>query len=270
MAFVDPKILRCDVCASSFLPEGESLVCSACGRRVTGRDGVYAFIDSPQDAPTSSQTSDYNSWSKWRQSNYHFFKKNIPDERRRVLDIGAGPSQFRELFTHHEYIGLDFYRYDHVSIVADCAKPLPIKNESFDVIVLSNVLEHVPDPAALLAEARRVLVPGGLVLATVPFLVRVHQAPYDFGRYTSYGLVNLAERVGLASVSVVPLGNLVDVYRTVERHFFDELRAKKGNTLFLQALRFDAAVRGRIRRLLYAGVPSSSSYTEGFGLCAKR
>lgn len=245
------------------------LACASCGRTVARRGTAYAFIEPPADAPESVQTTEYASWSKWRQANYHFFKQHLPKDKKRVLDIGAGPSQFRDLFAQHEYIGLDFYPYEQVSIIADITKPLPIADAVFDVVILSNVLEHVPYPLELLIESRRVLKPGGLLLATVPFLLRVHQEPYDYGRYTSFALERFAKDAGFATSTVEPLGDLVDVQRTLDRHFYDELRKQGVTTLTGALFRIAAAVEARARRFFFKRIPASHRYAEGFGLSAR-
>ena len=60
-----------------------------------------------------------------------------------------------------------------------------------------NVLEHVFDGAGLLAALSRLLEPGGELLVAVPFLLKVHQAPVDYARYTHFALRRLGEGAGL-------------------------------------------------------------------------
>ena len=64
-------------------------------------------------------------------------------------------------------------------------------DETYDVVVVDQVLEHVPDPQRAVTELRRVLKPGGVCIATTPFLIRVHGYPNDFHRFTAQGLVRL-------------------------------------------------------------------------------
>ena len=65
---------------------------------------------------------------------------------------------------------------------------MPFRDASADIILLSNVLEHTPEPSFLLSECLRVLKPSGVLLGSVPFLINVHQRPYDFYRYTDINL----------------------------------------------------------------------------------
>jgi SAM-dependent methyltransferase len=80
------------------------------------------------------------------------------------------------------------------------------------------VLEHVPDPAAALAELRRMLRPGGTLWLTVPFVGELHEEPFDFYRYTPYGLRALAERAGLSDVEVEPLTGYFTTLAQLARH----------------------------------------------------
>ncbi len=85
----------------------------------------------------------------------------------RVLDVGAGDAPYRELFAHAEYVTTDWEQSLHegalrADVIAS-ADALPLEDAAFDMVLLLQVLEHVPDPAAVLAELHRVLKPGGLL-----------------------------------------------------------------------------------------------------------
>jgi SAM-dependent methyltransferase len=126
----------------------------------------------------------------------------------RVLDVGAGDAPYRELFAHADYRTTEWEESPHEGAVrADVvgsADALPLDDASVDVVLLTQVLEHVPQPRAVLAELRRVLKPGGWVHLTAPLVWEVHEAPYDFFRYTGYGLQALLEDAGFAEVEVAP------------------------------------------------------------------
>jgi SAM-dependent methyltransferase len=121
---------------------------------------------------------------------------------RRVLDAGAGDAPYRKLFSHAEYETADFLavkgkKYREPDYVCDLAK-IPVEDERFDHVLLTQVLEHLPEPATVLAELNRVLKPGGTLWLTAPLFYAEHERPYDFYRYTRYGLAHLLESAGFA------------------------------------------------------------------------
>ena len=119
----------------------------------------------------------------------------------RLLDIGCGTKPYRSLFDVDDYVGLEIDRPETRELgIADAfydGKLFPFPDESFDSIVCSQVLEHVFEPEAFLDEVARVLKPGGHFLFTVPFVWDEHEQPWDFARYTSFGLRALFDRHGL-------------------------------------------------------------------------
>jgi SAM-dependent methyltransferase len=126
----------------------------------------------------------------------------------RVLDVGAGDAPYRELFAHAEYVTSDWANSVHegaasADIVAS-ADELPVADESFDAVLLLQLLEHVPEPGRVLAEAHRVLRPGGLITVTAPLVWELHELPHDYFRYTGPGLEHLLSRAGFTNIVVEP------------------------------------------------------------------
>jgi SAM-dependent methyltransferase len=97
----------------------------------------------------------------------------------------------------------------------DLNEPLPFEGASFDTAILSDVLEHVREPAGLLAEVGRILAPGGRLLLNVPFLYWLHEQPYDYFRYTEHALRMLVERAGLLLIELEGLGGAPHVVADV-------------------------------------------------------
>lgn len=124
--------------------------------------------------------------------------------RGRMLDVGCGGQPYRRLFTGVDrYIAADLPPTRGVDVHADALR-LPFADGSFDAVLCNQVLEHVPAPATLFAEVTRVLRPGGVLLLTTPQVWGLHHEPYDFYRYTRYGLTHLAAAHGLTIESVAP------------------------------------------------------------------
>jgi SAM-dependent methyltransferase len=96
---------------------------------------------------------------------------------------------------------------------------LPFKENAFDVILNTDVLEHVREPKRIFAEAARVLRPGGLLIMTAPQTAHLHEEPHDYFRFTKYGLAYLAQATGFRIVEIKAFGGaLALVGQTIACH----------------------------------------------------
>jgi ubiquinone/menaquinone biosynthesis C-methylase UbiE len=126
----------------------------------------------------------------------------------KVLDVGCGSKPYQDCFPLvSTYIGIDVETsgHDHKNSIVDVfydGLSIPFTNESFDSVVCFEVLEHVKDPKAILGEVNRVIKDHGSLLISVPFLFGEHEEPYDFQRFTSFGLVKLLKDAGFIIVSL--------------------------------------------------------------------
>lgn len=105
-----------------------------------------------------------------------------------VLDLGAGERKRAPHVWNLEIVPLP-----HTDVVAD-GRALPFRNDSLDAVIVEAVLEHVRDPGDVVAEIERVLKPGGIVCAAVPFLQGYHPSPGDYQRWTLDGFEGLFGR----------------------------------------------------------------------------
>jgi SAM-dependent methyltransferase len=137
--------------------------------------------------------------------------RTSPHARGWVLDVGCGNNRrFAGHFTVDRYVGLEYpttLGADSSPVdVFGTALALPFADGAFDTVVSFETLEHVTDSAAMVAEMRRVVKPGGAVIVSVPFLWGEHCQPYDYYRFTTFGLRHLFESAGLDVVSLERVG----------------------------------------------------------------
>lgn len=116
----------------------------------------------------------------------------------RVLGAGAGEQKNRRHCTHLDYVSQDFCHYQgqksgapseglqnsswdtsKIDLVSDITA-IPAPDASFDAVLCSEVLEHVPEPTHALDEFARLLKSGGMLILTAPFASLVHMAPYHY------------------------------------------------------------------------------------------
>jgi SAM-dependent methyltransferase len=120
--------------------------------------------------------------------------------RGEVLDVGCGRKPYQHLVPATRYVGVDIdspvTRKLATADVFYNGRTLPFAEGSFDAVLCSQVLEHVFKPEEFLSEIHRVLRPGGVLLLATPFAWDEHEQPYDFARYSSFGLRDLIERAG--------------------------------------------------------------------------
>lgn len=131
----------------------------------------------------------------------------------RLLDAGAGECAYKRFFSHCRYAAIDLavgdreWNYVNLDAIA-VLDHLPIADESFEAVLCTQVLEHLERPAESLREMYRVLRKGGRLYLTAPMAHPEHQVPYDFFRYTSFGLRSLLERAGFEQIEIRPFGGM--------------------------------------------------------------
>lgn len=128
-----------------------------------------------------------------------------------ILDAGAGEARFRHHFREHLYLALDSgigdatWDYSRIHICADLSE-IPLRRNSVDAVINTQVLEHLPNPEGVLAEVYRVLKNGGRLHLTAPQGWHEHQQPHDYFRFTQYSLRSMLESAGFRAISIEPLG----------------------------------------------------------------
>jgi SAM-dependent methyltransferase len=109
-------------------------------------------------------------------------------ERLTVLDYGAGGSPYRSLFHNSEYRRADILSSTGCDYLIAEDGTVPEKAATFDLVLSTQVLEHVENPSSYLSECFRLLRPGGKLVLTTHGSYEDHECPYDFWRWTADGL----------------------------------------------------------------------------------
>ena len=158
----------------------------------------------------------------------------------------------------------------HLDILADLNNPpIPsLQPDTFDCVIMSDMLEHIFEPAHLVDEVARILKPGGHILMNVPFYYYVREIPHDFHRYTEFALTRYFEQSGFEIVILDRLGGV----GTVLTCLFSQAISKYGvlgRTTATLLQRFALMIRGirPIRSLLTNG---SERVPTGYFLVAKK
>jgi SAM-dependent methyltransferase len=124
------------------------------------------------------------------------------DEPLTLLDYGCGSSPYRSLFPRADYRRADFLEMDRLDYRLGADSRVPEKDGVFDLVLSTQVLEHVPEPQIYLSECFRLLKPGGKIFLTTHGVYPDHGCPYDFQRWTGDGLKFALEQAGFREVKV--------------------------------------------------------------------
>lgn len=216
------RVLRCPVCGRS--PLGEDWRCAGCGTGYGVHAGAPVLLrpGSPfhQYVGQSGGGEDgvdrvtrtlrrmklipaERVWSRQaKRTIERLVRETAPDDAGRVLvNVGAAiETIFQRVYEPYaDVIRIGLPHEGVVDAIGD-AMEYPLADDSVDLLVSSSVLEHIPDPERAIAEAFRVVKPGGRVYAEVPFMRAFHMAPVDYQRYTWSGIARVFERAGFETV----------------------------------------------------------------------
>lgn len=161
-----------------------------------------------------------------------------------VLDVGAGSCPYRAYFAHCDYRTHDFEKlvpsqlrdkrgYDQLDYVGDICS-IPVEDASFDVVLCTEVLEHVSEPIRAVKEFARIVKPGGKLILTAPLGSGLHQEPYHFyGGYTPHWFRRFLGEAGFEEIQIEKNGGFFSFYGQECIRFVFELAPWKGWKHFL-------------------------------------
>lgn len=196
----------------------------------------------------SSKSIDNQTFGKSNQSNrdkWIIEKLTQIPANCRILDAGAGEQPYRKFCQHLNYISQDFnlyqpqnsniglqmssWKYQNIDIQSDITQ-IPQPDDSFDAILCSEVLEHIPDPVLALKELARLLKKGGNLILTAPFCSITHFAPYHYSTgFNVYFYEEHLNKLGFNILEISPNGNYFE-YLAQELHRLNYVVQKYTNT----------------------------------------
>ena len=144
--------------------------------------------------------------------------------RPRLLDVGCGEKPYAPLFAPHvaEYVGVDVA--NPAADLEGTVEEIPVADASFDLVLCTQTLEHAADPARAVRELRRVVAPGGRVLASTHGVQVYHPNPVDLWRWTHAGLERLFRENGdWSAVTVTPGSGTAACLGMLIAHYADLL-----------------------------------------------
>jgi SAM-dependent methyltransferase len=134
----------------------------------------------------------------------------------RLLDLGCGTKPYSTFYSGvvETVTAADYAPRGPIDVCVDASR-LPFAAESFDIILFTEVIEHLPDPSTVLNEIERVLRPGGMLVLTWPMSYGMHEIPNDFSRLTEFGMSYHLSRSGLNFERLHRRGDVFAVLATI-------------------------------------------------------
>ncbi|MEK7578835.1 MAG: methyltransferase domain-containing protein [Patescibacteria group bacterium] len=145
-----------------------------------------------------------------------------------VLDAGSGAGErYKFFFKFNKYVTLDTDS-SHGADIVGSVENIPTESGGFDSLISTQVLEHVKNPQKAAEEFYRVLKPGGYCLVTVPQLNELHEEPYDYFRFTKYGLEEIFSHAGFKIILIERRGGFWSANMQIRiRYTIDLFRLQK-------------------------------------------
>jgi SAM-dependent methyltransferase len=177
---------------------------------------------------------EYHQWKLTR-----FVRRAAADTKtdESIIDIGAGELKYKPYFSHCRYFSNDLcigdsdWNYSGIDIVSS-AYDIPVESATFDRALCIQVLEHLDEPDRAFSEFQRLLKTGGRLYLSAPLIAGEHQQPYDFYRYTRFGLAALGSKHGFRLVEIEPHGGAPIAIETLAwATFWEILPIRRQSTL---------------------------------------
>ncbi|MEO7316111.1 MAG: class I SAM-dependent methyltransferase [Ginsengibacter sp.] len=184
---------------------------------------------------------------KWKRIDYivmHFLIRDLKYAiskfaSGKILDVGCGNKPYESLFhtSRENYIGCDVVQSSDDKVDILClATDINAPSDSFDTVFSTQVMEHVDNSDLMMSECNRVLRSDGYLVLSVPFSWELHEEPYDFFRFTKYGLMELCKRNNFEVIEIIPNGGKWAAIAQLNMNIF--FSALKKKNIILRGIRF--------------------------------
>jgi SAM-dependent methyltransferase len=153
-----------------------------------------------------------------------FFEMNKDAFKGDLYDLGCGQAPYKDYLSPmiDTYTGVDWEGSPHdihADIKASLSDTLPIKENVADCVLAVSVLEHIDEPQIMINETFRILKPGGSLVYQVPWQWWIHEAPYDFFRYSPYALEKMLTKAGFKNIEIKPMGGFFTMLYLKKNYF---------------------------------------------------
>ena len=188
-----------------------------------------------------------------------------------LLDLGCGKVPLYQAYAPHVDSvtcvdwAFSLHPSPHLDYKFDLSKKIDLPDETFDTILATDLLEHIPRPETLWNEMARLLRPSGKLILGVPFLYWIHEDPHDFHRYTSYRLEAFCKQSSLDLVYLEPYGGSMEVIADITaKHLAFSRLASSAHLLLSKAI-----IRSPIGKKV-AATKVSQRFPLGYSLVAQK
>jgi SAM-dependent methyltransferase len=193
-----------------------------------------------------------------------------------LLDAGAGDCQYKPYFAGKcKYLSQDVggvdrcFTYDQIDIRSEIYE-IPLPDASVDIILCTQVLEHLKYPVRALKEMHRLLKPGGRLCITVPFAADEHLVPYDYFRYTRYALDFLLQEQGFARPEISPQGGRFIFFGKMLKDLFPLLTSRPWLQKTLWLLQAPLVVPTLLLLYFLDGLDRAKNLTQNYDVITRK
>lgn len=158
--------------------------------------------------------------------NLKIFSMKAKEENVRIiLDLGCGTKPYKSLFGFSDkFVGFDIEKNEKVDVIG-FNWDLPFHDNEFDALISTQVLEHTAKITETVSEIRRVVKNNGLIFISAPFVFPIHGAPYDYYRFSKYGLLEIFK--GFEFIEITPLNGFINTHLRLVNIFLNNIPFSK-------------------------------------------